>query len=419
MTEQEKMKTGKQNVNSISGPRHSGRPSYIIRRIIICTIIILVGIGVARYMIHNKPKVSRRPVEKIARLVEVTPLFPGSYPVRIEAMGSVIPSREIVLRVPVGGEVISMNENFAVGGRLEAGTQILRIDPTDYQLALRQKQRALTNAEYEYRIEQGRQAVARREWDQLYGDKVNTEVESALALRKPQLEKVRAEIKAARAELEQAQVNLSRTEVKAPFNALVRNKYVDIGSYVSSQEKLADLVGTDEYWVQVSLPVDRLQWVIIPEKSDGKGSGAQIYSRNNAVLQGSVLRLMADLSPEGRMARLLISIKDPLGLHENGEKYPSLLIGEFVRVAIEGERLENVYRIPRSALRDNGFIWLAGEKNRLIIRPVTTLWRDVENVLVKDGINPGDRLVVSALSAPVEGMSLRTGREKDASVETQ
>ncbi len=413
------MKKDKQNVYSASGANHSGPPPRIIRRVIISAIIILVGVGVARYMILNKPKVSRRPPEKIAPLVEVIPLFPESYPIKIEAMGSVIPSREVVLRVPVGGEIISMSEDFALGGQLEAGTKIMQIDPTDYKLDLQQKQRALTNAEYEYRIEQGRQDVARQEWDLLYGDKPSTEVESTLALRKPHLEKVQAEIKAAKAELEQAEVNLTRTGVKAPFNALVRNKYVDMGSYVSSQEKLADLVGTDEYWVQVSLPVDRLQWVTISENGGEPGSRAFVHYRNNMSRPGTVLRLMADLSQEGRMARLLISVEDPLGLHENSEKYDPLLIGEFVRVSIEGDTLDNVYRIPRNALRDNSFIWLADRNDKLMVRPVQSLWRDQENILIRDGIQPGDRLIISALSAPADGMSVRTGEKNEASVTTE
>lgn len=406
------MKEDKQNVNNVSGPPPARRPSYALRRIVICTVIILAGIGVARYMIQNKQKVSRRPPEKIAPLVEVRKLSPESYPVRIEAMGTVIPSREIVLRVPVGGEIINMHDNFAVGGQLKAGEQLLQIDPIDYQLALQQKQRALTNAEYEYLIEQGRQDVARQEWDLLYGGKAHSEVESTLALRKPHLDKVQAEIKAAKAELEQAKVNLARTDVKAPFNALVRNKYVDMGSYVSPQEKLADLVGTDEFWVQVSLPVERLHWVTIPEGENGQGSEAVINYRKTMTRQGTVLRLMADLSQQGRMARLLISVRDPLGLGSQEVKQPPLLIGEFVRVSIEGETLNNVYRIPRTALRNNGFIWLAGEKDTLMIRPVEILWRDEGNVLIRDGIKPGDRLVVSALPAPVDGMMIRTGSEQ-------
>jgi len=407
------MNTGHGEQKKVYGDNPSRRPSCIPRRIIICTLIILIGVAGYRYMVKNKPTAKRRPPEKSAQVVRVLPLHLESYRIRIEAMGSVIPSREIELKVPVAGEIISTHKDFTEGGLLETGVQILQIDPKDYQLALQQKQRALSNAEYELSLEQGRQNVAQKEWDLLYGDKESTEVESSLALRKPHLEKVQADIKASRAELEQVKVNLARTTVKAPFNVLVRNKYVDKGSFVSSQEKLADLVGTDEYWVQVSLPVERLQWVTIPEKDNDPGSGAEVYYRQEIKRDGKVLRLMADLSREGRMARLLVSVKDPLGLHTEGEKKAPLLIGEFVRVSIEGQQLENVYRIPRTALHNNSVIWLVKDDNTLKVLPVLPLWRDEEYVLVKDGLQPGDRLVVSSLSAPVDGMNVRTDDRKE------
>jgi len=410
------MNTGKNEQKKVGGHNRSKPPLYILRRIIICTLIILIGVAGYRYMITNKQKVTRRPPEKSVQVVRVLPLHPESYTITIEAMGSVIPSREIVLKVPVAGEIISMHKDFSEGGLLEAGITILQIDPKDYQLTLQQKQRALSSAEYELSLEQGRQNVAQKEWDLLYGEAKAGEVESSLALRKPHLVKVQADIKASRAELEQAKVNLDRTTVRAPFNTLVRNKYVDTGSFVSSQEKLANLVGTDEYWVQVSLPVERLQWITIPAKDNDPGSSADVYYRQGMKRQGKVLRLLADLSKEGRMARLLVSVKDPLGLQAEEANLAPLLIGEFVRVSIEGQQLENVYRIPRTALRNNSSIWLVRDDNTLDIHPVQTLWRDEEHVLIRDGLQPGDLLIVSNLAVPVDGMGVRADERQEMPV---
>jgi multidrug efflux pump subunit AcrA (membrane-fusion protein) len=84
-----------------------------------------------------------------------------------------------------------------------------------------------------------------------------------------------------------------------------------------------------------------------------------------------------------------------------------LLIGDYVRVEIHGRRIDGVYRIPRSALRDNTHVWVATDQNRLDIRTVTVAWRDTETVLVQSGLEPGERLIISDLSAPVGGMALR------------
>ncbi|MDX2434474.1 MAG: efflux RND transporter periplasmic adaptor subunit [Desulfobacterales bacterium] len=378
-----------------------------IMRLVICLLLIGAGIVGARLLIATKPKVNRRPPERMAPLVRTAVLQPENYTFSIPAMGTVIPSRETGLEVPVSGEVIYVHSEFTEGGMFAQGTKILQVDPKDYELAVQQKRRALADAEYSLKLEQGHQDVARQEWSLLYGDKVVNKGESDLALRKPHLEKVQAEIAAAKAELEQAEINLNRTTLTAPFNALVLKSYVELGSQVSSQKRLADLVGTDTYWVQVSLPVDRLRWVQVPNGDQGAGSEVDIFYRADNVKTGRVARLLPDLSKEGRMARLLIEVADPLDLQAKDEKQPMLLIGEFVRVSIEGEELHNVYRVPRSALRNDREVWIVDEESKLAIRPVKTIWRDQDTVVVQDGFKPGEALVISDIPAPVAGMDLR------------
>ena len=378
-----------------------------IMRLIICLLLIAVGIGGARFLIATKPKVSKRPPEKMAPLVRTAALQAENYTFSIPAMGTVIPARETGLEVPASGEVIYVHPELTEGGMLAKGTKILQVDPKDYELALHQKRRALADAEYAYKLEQGHQDVARQEWNLLYGDKPMDEGESDLALRKPHLEKVKVEIEAARAELEQAEINLKRSTLTAPFNALVLNSYVELGSQVSSQKRLADLVGTDNYWVQVSLPLDRLKWIQVPNGEQAEGSVVKIFYRTDNVKIGRVIRLLPDLSKEGRMARLLIEVNDPLDLQAKNEKQPMLLIGEYVRVSIEGEELQNVFQVPRSALHNDSEVWIFNEEGKLSIRPVKTIWRDRGSVVVSDGFKSGENLVISDIAAPVAGMDLR------------
>ncbi|MFC1843442.1 efflux RND transporter periplasmic adaptor subunit [Thermodesulfobacteriota bacterium] len=382
-----------------------------IMRLIICLVLIAAGIVGARFLIATKPKVNRRPPERMAPLVQTAVLQPENYTFNIPAMGTVIPARETALEVPVSGEMIYVHPEFTEGGMFAKGTKILQVDPKDFELAVQQKRKALADAVYSLKLEQGHQDVARQEWSLLYGDKPIDEGESDLALRKPHLEKVQVEIEAARAELEQAEINLQRTTLTAPFNALVLNSYVEMGSQVSSQERLADLVGTDTYWVRVSLPIDRLKWVQVPNGDQEAGSEVDIFYRADNVKTGRVARLLPDLSKEGRMARLLIEVADPLDLQAKDEKKPMLLIGEYVRVSIEGEELHNVYRVPRSALRNDREVWIVDEESKLAILPVKTIWRDQDTVVVRDGFKPGEALVISDIPAPVAGMDLRVEQD--------
>jgi RND family efflux transporter MFP subunit len=399
MHENEQSQTGK-----AEKPKRTGR---IILRIVISLVLILAGIGGARFLIATKPKVNKRPPSKMEPLVRTISLQPQNYTLNVPAMGTVIPAREISLEAQVAGEVIYMHPEFTEGGMLLRGSKILEINRKDYELAVQQKKRALSDAEYTLKLELGHQEVARKEWDLLYGDQKIDEVESELDLRKPHMEKVEVEIAAANAELEQANVNLNRTTLTAPFNVLVLSRHINLGSQVTPQEKLADLVGTETYWVQVSLPVEKLRWIKVPNGQSDSGSPARIIYRKDYVLEGRVARLLPDLSKEGRMARLLLEVDDPLGLQEQDKKRPMLLIGEYVRVLIEGEELGNVYLIPRPALRNGNEVWLVDDESRLAIHNVKTIWRDEEVVVVQDGFKPGERLVVSGLAVPVAGMAVR------------
>jgi len=330
-------------------------------------------------------------------------------------MGTVIPARRIVLKSRVSGEITSIHPEFTEGGFLRKGDKVVQIDPEDYRLAVEQKKSQVADAEYALKLELGRQDVAKREWELLNSERPNKETKADLALRKPHLDKAKADLVAAKAELKQAQLALSRTAVRVPFNAVIREKNVDLGSQVSAQDQFAELVGTDEYRIQAVVSLERLKWIKIPVKDGAEGSPARIRygngSQNAYELPGKVVRLLSDLETDGRMARLLVAVKDPLGLKKKNDHQPPLLIGDFVRVEIQGIQLANVTRIPRVALRDDSKIWIVEDDGTLRIRRADIIWRDTDTVLLKDGFSSKERLIVSDIQSPVDGMRVRVDQE--------
>ena len=392
-------------------PRIFRKPGIVLRGFISLAIL-SVGIGAASYLKNSAPKTKKRPPARPVQVVRIETVRPSSYQVTIPAMGTVVPDREIVLKSQVSGEIIEVHPEFTEGGLLKKDMKILQIDPEDYQLNLSQKRRAVTDAEYALKLELGHQTVAKREWELLNGTRPAKDMEMELALRKPHLDKARADLKAAQADLKKAVLELERTRITAPFNAMVRSTSVDLGSQITPQESLAELVGTDAYRIQVSVPVDRLKWIQIPAKAGESGSKSLVIYGQVHQCQGRVIRLMGDLSAEGRMARVLVEVKDPLGLNEPKQHRPPLLIGEYVRVKIQGRKLDNVFQIPRPALRDDSNVWIVGEKDTLEIRKVSPIWRDADIVLLGNELKSGERLVISDLAAPVAGMTIRVAGSK-------
>ena len=387
-------------------PKADKRQRLIIR-IVLSLAILGAGIGTASYLKNSAPRTQKRPPEKLAPLVQVETLNPSSYQIVVTAMGTVIPDRVVELKSQVSGEVINIHPEFTEGGLLKKDVQIVQIDAEDYKLALERKQSAVIDAEYALKLELGHQAVAQREWDLLNENKSAQDLEKELALRKPHLEKAKADLAAVKADLAKAMLDLDRTHISVPFNAMVRSKSVDLGSQVTPQGSLAELVGTDAYRIQASIPIDRLEWIKIPRQAGRIGSKVQIVYGRGHECSGTVTGLMGDLASEGRMARILIKVPDPLDLDASGSKRPPLLIGEYVRVEIEGRKLDNVFQVPRTAVRDNSSIWIVGENQTLEIRSVHPVWRDADIVLLQDGLKSGDRLIVSDLAAAVEAMAVR------------
>ncbi len=378
---------------------------------LLCLAVIAVGAIGALVLIRSAPKARKQPPLKMTPLVRVQKVYPQTQTVKIQAMGTVVPAQELTLKTRVAGEIVHIHPEFTEGGIVNKGALILKIDDVDYKLITAQKRSAVADARYALKLELGRQDVAQREWKLLNGNNPVPGADAELALRKPHLEKARADLAAAEAALEQALLQLKRTRILAPFNAIIRSSHVERGSQVAVQENLATLVGIDEYWVQASVPVDRLQWIAIPGRLHQRSAQARITYHAGAARTGRVMKLLSDLESEGRMARLVIAVKDPLGLKASDLSRPAMLIGEYVRVEIDGHRIEAAYRLPRTALRDNTHIWIVGPDGKLQIRKVETLWRDSRTILLQQGLQPGDQVIVSDLATPIPGMVVEIEKE--------
>lgn len=400
--------TGKNGSPQANAPRSRKR---LFINLGISLAVIAAGIAVSSYLTKTAPKATKRTPVKMTPLVQVMEVRPEKHKVIVQAMGTVIPSRKIVLKSQVSGEIVSIHPEFTIGGLLKKGSEVLRIDPEDYRLALTLAQAKVKDAESNLQILEAEAESAREEWHQLYGDRDGNDKEPPpLVFKQPQLEAAKAVLMAEKAELQKARLNLERTRITAPFNAIVREKNVDIGSQVSAQEQLAELVGADEYWIQASIPMESLAWIYIPRSPGKAGAEVRIFHRDAFERKGSLIKLLGDLETEGRMARVLVEVKHPLGLNSGKKNQPPLLIGEYVKIEIDGQQLQDVYRIPRSALRDNSNIWVASDDGKMEIRKIETLWRDAQTVLFREGIRPGERLIVSDLPAPVNGMPVNVAR---------
>ncbi|HEB63680.1 MAG TPA: efflux RND transporter periplasmic adaptor subunit, partial [Gammaproteobacteria bacterium] len=367
----------------------------ILNTLIVVTIL-LVAIALSFYLLSTQPQAERITPQVQVPLVEtVIPSF-GEHSVTVQAMGRVIAAQQVELMARVSGEVIKVSPLFVPGGMFKKNDWILKIDPTDYELTVQQRKSDLIRAEYELALEMGRQQIAKQDYV-LLGEKLEGE-ELSLVLRQPHLEMAKANISAARSLLDRAQLDLRRTLVKAPFNALVQEKKVSIGSQVTTATPLMTLVDTDTYWVEAAIPMDQLKWIKV---------GGDAYIKHESAWEksdfrrGTVQSIKPMVGQEDHMAQIIVAIKDPMALKTANKNQPKLMAGAFVRVEMMGRTLADVLHIPESSLHEGSFIWVMNKNDTLDIRSADIRWRESGVVYIANQLEAGERLIVSDLAAPV------------------
>jgi RND family efflux transporter MFP subunit len=368
---------------------------------IICLLIITLAVAGAIHLKNSRRKPKKRKSPDKAIYVETLTAKQSDLPLKIKTSGTVAPSLELNVKSRVSGEIVMLHPDLIEGGIIEKGTEIVSIDPDDYKLSIIQAQREVAQAKYALQLEQGHQDIARQEWSLIKNKKEKTSrADHALILRKPHLAKAVADLAAAEASLKQSELMLERTRVITPFNAFVRKKNIEKGSQISTQDVLVELVGIDTYWIRVSLPLDRLQYLKIPTDRSENGSQAIITYRNQYTVNGRVIKCLGELEKKGHMAQLIVEVDQPTKLS------PPLLIGEYVSICLIGKKLNHACRIPRTALRNNEWVWLVSPDNTLNVQKVTVGFRDTQDVMVTSGINNGDQVIMSEIGAPVQGIKL-------------
>lgn len=369
--------------------------------------LIVLGVGAWVIFSLTTPEIKRKHHAALPTVVEVATAADSTAVAYISAMGKVEAATEVDLRSRSSGDVLSLGDGFTPGGHVAKGDVMIRLDKVDYEIELQKAQATLSTAQADLAIEQGSQAVAKEEM-RLMSQAAGEEIKATdLILRAPQLQQAMADVASAKAAVRKAKLDLDRTVVRAPFNALIIERNVNLGSHVKAQESIATIVGTDEYWVEAVLPLDRLYALHL-----GKEGGSEAIVSSQAAggsWKGRVTRLAGKLTETGRMAKVIISVPDPLGLKEKTNA-PQLILDDYVSVRIAGKPMKNVIKLPRRALRDGKYVWVLKD-GKLDIRSVKTAWKQSDSVFIASGLEAGEKIIMSDLATPVQGMILRAADE--------
>lgn len=388
----------------------------IVGTAILC-LVILAAAAAAVYVINRtEPKAEQiNSTRKSAALVETVIVHRSDYRPKLVVLGTVTPAQDIILSPRVRGQVLKVADSFVPGQTVKKDELLLQIDPADFNHALAIRESELEQAKASLKIEEGQGELAKKELA-LLEDTIQV-TNRDLVLRVPQIESIRAQVKAAEAAVNQANLDLERTCIYAPFDAQILRRSVNVGSQVAPGDELAQLVGIKEYWIMATVPVRSLRWVQFPSDQQ---EGSSVTLRNpgtwppGAERHARVSRMIGTLDQETRLARVLITVNDPLGT-ETGA--PPLIIDTLVETHIDGRAIENVVRLSRDYIRSGDSVWVMKD-NKLNIRYPTIVFRDAEFAYISDGLEDGEEVVITTLATVAEGIGLKKDSSSKTDIET-
>ncbi len=381
---------------------------------VVLPLAVLAAAAVGAFtMIQLKPEVETRRPNVRPPIVRVVTVEVTDLPLVVESQGTVSPRTESQLVPEVPGRVIWVSPSLVSGGFFETGETVLKIDPHDYRQFVVTAEAKVARAELALELEKAEAVLAAKEWQDLGEGEADP-----LTLRQPQLIDARAAVAAAEANLENRRRDLDRTQIRAPYAGRVRQENVDIGQFVTTGSPLATIYAIDKAEIRLPLPDSELAYLELPlvyRGERGDQLGPEVLLRANFAgadhqWQGRIVRTEGEIDPTSRMVHAVAQVTDPYGRVEDRER-PPLAVGMFVQAEIQGVVAENVAVLPRAALRNDGRVLVVDSSNRLRFREVDVFRQTNKVVVIRSGLESGEKVLLSPLGAVTDGMEVRIAPE--------
>jgi multidrug efflux pump subunit AcrA (membrane-fusion protein) len=462
---------------------------------LVVAVLLAAGLGAA-VMIGNRREPKRsRPAPATVRVLAPPVAAARDHSVRISGYGSARPKVRLEISPRVSGRIVAKSERFLSGRTVRRregaeGDILFRLDAEPFQLAVDNAKRSLDvlaskqqsvlqerkNLQANERLETDAVGLDKKQLErvqELFGQGVATdnEVEKAegallatrmklqatqnqIALIPSRLAELDAEIAAARVKLRQVELELRYTEVECPVAGRIISSGVEVGDDVQAGKVCGEMYGTEQMEIPVSIPSSELRWLdpaamraciefggsdenppCIPAAVEWAEAGTDRV----VTWEGFVCRIEAGLEAQTRTATLVVLVDNRQQPPPPAGEAPTLLdLNMYCKVAITGKTIPRAYLLPREAIQNGRFVYLAekaeeaeGAENkappggepasnpeafRLARRDVRIArYTDGTALLLPDGgLTDGDRVILNVLAKPVLGMRLDLSAEEKA-----
>ncbi|WP_424990573.1 efflux RND transporter periplasmic adaptor subunit [Fluviibacterium sp. S390] len=414
---------------------------------------IALGAAAAAWMITTAPGPAQVAATGTGLPVQVMTLAPETIRPIATAWGNLRAAETWVAVAEVQGAVIWHHPDLEPGRVIPAGTEVLRIDPADYNLALAQAEADLASLEAELaqltaeadntrrilalerdrltlaetdlgRIrrlaEQGSTSQSRADEAEratLLARRTVAELENALGLIPSREARIAAQIKRTEAAILGAHRAIGQTTLTAPFDLRVTEVAAERFQTVAPGQIVIRGSGISSVEVVAHLPLDAFRRLIGDSPGDvsllemmRQGPGVRLEATLSPladpaqVWAARVSRVEGVLDARARTVPVVVTVDDPYRDADPPHRLP-LVPNMQVSVTLTGAPLPEVLAIPEAAFHA-GMVRVVGDGNKLDLREVTQAFAQDGRVVIAEGLVAGDRVVVDDIAPAIPGLTL-------------
>ena len=417
--------------------------------------IIAAAIAVTVLMTALSPPPEKKVEPDKAMAVDAMTVKKQDVTITVPSQGRVTPRVHTLLTSEISGSVIEVSGHFVDGGFVRKGQLLLKFDDRNYRAAVKKAEADVARANKLLIQEKGQAQVAYSQWRKSKQIKRSQEALSLL-LHKPQLKEAEANLEFAKAELLRVKGDLEKTVIRAPFDGLIKKKFIDIAQYAGPGTNLAELVAVDYAEVRLAIPQDRIAYMDLPGIATDKnayslddatqsdeGTTAEQSTSSSAApgnrktvpvllksyygdteyqWHAEIVRTEGLFDDKNHTLYAVARVEDPylLKAHSDGqpENRVPLLMGTYVEAFIQGHEMKDMVRIPRHVLRAGNNVWVIDGNNQLRNRKLDVLRIGGDELYVRSGLKNGERICLTHVGEVVPGTPVRIADAQDKQKQT-
>lgn len=393
---------------------------HVIVRRTLPLVIIAIFIALSVLLLNNKKRPEQQKAQVRTPVLEVIRIEKQDVQLSVNSYGVVEPKYKAEVVSEVIGSVNYISPVFAVGKFVSKGDLLARLDDSDYRADLAQAEASLAQAQAKLKEEIARGKVAKKTLRDVSPNK-----KTALGLREPQRKQEEANVKFAKAGVERAKRNLAKTEIRAPFDALVKMKNINMGSYLTQGKLIGELYGTETAEIRLPITPNSFSYLDLNWLDSRKlNIEAQYGDVKINHWAAKLVRNEGIIDKDNRMIYLIAEVDDPYNLKSPLDKssiksisslstsspsltLPVLQFGTFVTTTIQGKKVKDVIKLPRHVVRSEQVI-VVDSQNKTQTRQVNVVRSDNENAYVIGGLEDGEFVSLIRSDSLIDGTEVKT-----------